>query len=75
MAKKQKVDAYGNPVPSRGRTFWRGLGKVFGTLVLTGFLTLLVFLCIFAMYVKNDLSQQVDFSLEGFSLAQTSTIC
>ena len=74
MAKKQNVDAYGNPLPSRGRVFWRGFGKVFGTLVLTGFLTLLVFLCIFAIYVKNDLSQQVDFSLEGFSLDQTSTI-
>ena len=37
MAKKQKLDAYGNPVPSRGRGFLRGLGKVFGTLVLTVF--------------------------------------
>lgn len=74
MAKKQKLDAYGNPIPSRGRGFLRGLGKVFGTLVLTGFLTLLIFLCIFAMYVKNDLSAQVDFSVEGFSLDQTSVI-
>ena len=74
MAKKQRMDAYGNPVPSKGRKFLRGIGKVFGTLVLTGFLALLVFLCIFALYVKNDLSQQVDFSLEGFSLDQTSTI-
>lgn len=74
MAKKQKIDAYGNPLPSRGKAFLRGFGKVFGTLVLTGFLAMLIFLCIFAMYVKNDLSQQVDFSLEGFSLDQTSMI-
>ena len=74
MAGKQKLDAYGNPVPSRGKKILKGVGKVFGTLVLTGFLALLVFLCIFAMYIKNDLSQQVDFSVEGFSLDQTSTI-
>lgn len=52
----------------------RGVGKVFGTLVLIGFLTFLVFLCIFAMYIKNDLSEQVDFSVEGFALDQTSVI-
>lgn len=49
-------------------------GKVFGTIVLVGFLTLLVFLCIFAMYIRNDLSEQVDFSVEGFALDQTSVI-
>ena len=74
MARKQKMDAYGNPAPSHGKKILRGFGKVFGTLVLTGFLALLIFLCIFAMYIKNDLSEQVDFSLEGFSLDQTSTI-
>ena len=53
---------------------WKGIGKVFGTIVLTGFLTFLIFLCIFAMYIKNDLSEQVDFSVEGFALDQTSVI-
>lgn len=74
MAKKQTFDAYGNPVPAKGNRFLRTLGKIFDTLILTGFLTVLVFLCIFAVYVKNDLSNQSDFSVEGFSLDQTSVI-
>ena len=56
------------------RRFLRGFGKVFGTLVLTGFLSVLIFVCIFAVYIKNDLSEQVDFSVEGFALDQTSVI-
>ena len=59
---------------SRAATVWGWIGKIFGTLVLTGFLTVLIFACIFAMYIKNDLSQQVDFSVEGFELDQTSVI-
>ena len=70
MAKKQTAQSG----QSRGRRFWGWVGKIFGTLVLTGFLTLLIFLCIFAMYVKNDLSRQVDFSVEGFALDQTTVI-
>ncbi|MBQ9967754.1 MAG: PBP1A family penicillin-binding protein [Oscillospiraceae bacterium] len=58
----------------RERNALRLAGKVFGTIVLVGFLTFLVFLCIFAMYIKNDLSEQVDFSVEGFALDQTSVI-
>ena len=54
--------------------FIAGFFKALGTLVLVGFLTMLIFACLFAMYVKNDLSRQVDFSLEGFALDQTSTI-
>ena len=38
------------------------------------FLTALVFTCLFALYIKNDLSKQVDFSIEGFALDQTSVI-
>ncbi len=48
--------------------------KIFGTLTLVGMLTMLIFGCIFAKYVNEDLSQQVDFTIEGFSLDQTSTI-
>lgn len=54
--------------------FFAGLGKVVGTCVLVGILTLLIFACLFALYVKNDLSTQVDFSIEGFALDQTSVI-
>jgi len=74
MARRQKLDAYGNPVKSTFRRVMGWIGKIFGTIVLTGFLTGLIFLCIFAMYVKNDLSKQVDFSIEGFALDQTSVI-
>lgn len=74
MARNQRMDDFGAPVPSRGRSVLRAIGKIFGTLVLTGFVTLVIFLCIFAVYVKNDLSNQVDFSLEGFALDQTSVI-
>ena len=60
--------------PSGGRRAWSLAGKIFGTVVLTGFLAFLIFACIFAMYIKNDLTQQVDFSVEGFALDQTSVI-
>ena len=73
MSKEEKKSMQGE-YNAPERTFWKRLGKVFGTLVLTGFLTLLVFLCIFAIYIKKDLSEQVDFSVEGFALDQTSVI-
>ena len=64
--------------PERGsgcaRRVFGTIGKVLGTVLLVFFLTALVFTCLFALYVKNDLSQQVDFSIEGFSLDQTSVI-
>ena len=50
------------------------LGKVLGTFLLIGILTALIFGCIFAKYVKEDLSTQTDFSLENFTLDQTSVI-
>ena len=50
------------------------VGKIVGTIVLVGTLSALIFACIFASYIKNDLSEQVDFSVEGFSLDQTSVI-
>jgi len=68
MAKKQRKER------SRAAKVWGWIGKIFGTLVLTGFLAVLIFACIFAMYVKTDLSEQVDFSVEGFELDQTSVI-
>ncbi len=50
------------------------VGKVFGTMVLVGVLTAAIFVCLFAVYVKNDLSKQIDLDYEGFSLDQTSVI-
>lgn len=60
--------------PPRRRFVWSWVGRIFGTVVLIGFLAVLIFACIFAVYIKNNLSQQVDFSVEGFSLDQTSVI-
>lgn len=75
MARRKNMDEREDrPQRSHARRVWGVIGKVFGTLVLTGFLTMLVFICIFAVYIKNDLSEQVDFSVEGFSLDQTSVI-
>ena len=50
------------------------VGRVLGTILLVGLLTSLIFACLFAVYVKNDLSVQTDFTVEGFSLDQTSVI-
>lgn len=55
-------------------SIWSWVGKIFGTMVLIGFIALLIFACIFAVYIKKDLSKQVDFSVEGFALDQTSVI-
>lgn len=72
MASNQNY--YGDKKLSSARRVLGWIGKIFGTLILTGFLALVIFACIFAMYVKNDLSKQVDFSVEGFALDQTSVI-
>lgn len=74
MAKRRDMEAYENQRPPRARRIWRRIGKIFGTLLLTGFLTLLVFVCIFAVYIKNDLSEQVDFSVEGYAMDQTTVL-
>lgn len=50
------------------------IGKVLGTLILVGVLTALIVACLFAKYVKEDLSQQLDFSFDSITLDQTSVI-
>ena len=50
------------------------IGKVIGTAFLTAFLAFLIFACLFAVYVKNDLSQQAEWAADSFSLDQTSVI-
>lgn len=50
------------------------IAKAVGTLLLVGVLTALIFSCIFAVYVKNNLSKQVDFEIQDMSLNQTSII-
>ena len=73
MAKKQERPA-SQGSDRKQHSGWRIFGRVIGTIVLVGVLTLLVFACLFALYVKNDLAQQNNFSLEGFALDQTSVI-
>ena len=60
--------------PKNAGNIARRFVKIIGTLFLVGFLSLLIFACIFAVYIKTDLSKQVDFSLQDFSLDQTSII-
>ena len=72
MANENKSAQRGADKPKRNG--WRVFGRVIGTIVLVGVLTVLVFACLFALYVKNDLAAQNDFSLEGFALDQTSVI-
>ena len=50
------------------------IGKVLGSVLLVILLTALIFSCLFAAYVKNDLSGQIPFSMEGFALDQTTVI-
>ena len=68
-----RADKNGQNAGQTTRHILRGVGKVLGTMVLVLFLTTLIFACLFALYVKNDLSAQVD-SIDGFTLDQTSVI-
>ena len=62
MAKKQEKPASQGEYRTR-TSGWRVFGRVIGTIVLVGVLAVLVFACLFALYVKNDLAAQNDFSL------------
>ena len=66
-----RADKNTQPSGSAARRILKGFGKVFGTMVLVLFLTTLIFACLFALYVKNNLSAQVD-SIDGFTLDQTA---
>lgn len=75
MSDKHNDAVYEEGRKSSGvKRFFSAGGKVLGTFLLIGILAILVFACIFVSYVKNDLSHQVDFSVEGFTLDQTSVI-
>ncbi len=61
-----------SPVQSR-RSGHRIL-RILGTVLLIGVLVLLIFLCIFAVYMKNYLIPEAELSMDGFSLDQTTVI-
>ncbi len=70
---KQKQD--GDPRPKSGaRRVLATVGKVVGTVFLTAFLAFLIFACLFAVYVKNDLSVQAEWDSDGIVFDQTSVI-
>lgn len=68
MAKKQKRE------PGMPGIFFRRFGKVLGTILLVGAISLVIFACIFTAYLRNYLMPQVSFSLDSFRLNQTSVI-
>lgn len=58
---------------SRGGGFGRAM-RVIGTILLIGVVTGLLFLCIFAFYVKTCITPGLDLDLNDFTLNQSSTI-
>lgn len=66
----------------KGRSRGRGVvgrifgvfGKTLGTIILIGFLSFVIFGCIFTAYLRNYLMPQVSFSLDSFRLNQNSVI-
>ena len=47
---------------------------ILGTIILVAVLTCMIFACLFAVYIRTDLSEQVDFVVDDLSLNQTSVI-
>lgn len=48
--------------------------KVIGTIFLIFVLSVLIFACIFALYIKTEITPSIDIKLEDFALNQTSSI-
>ena len=48
--------------------------KIFGSVLLVLLIAALLFACVFAYYVKNFLTPQMDLSLEDYQLSESSTI-
>ena len=72
MANQQQT---GGPRPRSGaRRVLATVGKIVGTVFLTAFLAFLIFACLFAVYVKNDLSVQAEWDSDGIVFDQTSVI-
>ena len=69
-----RADKHTKPSGSAAKRVLKGVGKVLGTMVLVLFLTTLIFACLFALYVKNDLVGAGRIRIDGFTLDQTSVI-
>lgn len=67
------MDIAREPAEKRGSTFGRIMG-VIGTILLIGVVTGLIFVCIFAFYVKTCITPSLDLDLNDFTLNQSSII-
>ncbi len=67
------MDIAREPAEKRGGGFGRVMG-VIGTILLIGVVTGLIFVCIFAFYVKTCITPSLDLDLNDFTLNQSSII-
>ena len=67
------MDIAREPAEKHGSRFGRVMG-VIGTILLIGVVTGLIFVCIFAFYVKTCISPSLDLDLNDFTLNQSSII-
>ena len=67
------MDIAREPAEKRGSAFGRIMG-VIGTILLIGVVTGLIFVCIFAFYVKTCITPGLDLDLNDFTLNQSSII-
>ena len=67
---KPLADGTADATASVVGTFFRVIGTILLILLVTG----LLFMCIFAYYVKNCLSTELDVELEDFTLSLSSSI-
>ncbi len=67
------MDIAREPAEKRGSAFGRIMG-VIGTILLIGVVTGLIFVCIFAFYVKTCITPSLDLDLNDFTLNQSSII-
>ncbi|NLL45867.1 MAG: hypothetical protein GX250_03540, partial [Clostridiales bacterium] len=72
MANKKGRPAEGSAKPAR--RFGAALLKIIGTILLIMLTTGMMFACIFAVYVKKNLSPELDVSPENFSMNLSSII-
>ena len=68
------LEANHHKTNKRPHAVLKRVGAVIGTLLLCLVLTTLIFACIFAVYIKTDLADQLTLSGQDFSLNQTSII-
>ena len=65
---------YSQEKKEKSRAALKRAGMIVGTAALCFVLSVLIFACIFAVYIKKDLSDQLTLSGQDFSLNQTSII-